>query len=447
MSIKTVDADPTKDFFVHTLTKDVTLTECIMDLLDNSIDGARNHLARTRKDPSGRLDQYRVDIETRQDRFVVRDNCGGIPLTVAEKYAFRFGRVEDPHGESVSSIGLYGIGMKRAMLKIGERISVESATENESFKLDWNVPNWMKSDNWSLTLDAGGDYPLGTSISISDMPIPISKRLNDGNFIAELAGSIARDYSFIMRKGFSVFINGVVIKPYVFEVVVGEGFEPYKEVITIDGVQVDITAGMSAPPPDDISTDAFEYEPSTKADVYGWFILCNDRVVVAADKSVKTIWGRIIGGKRFTTWHPQYYGFLGIVNFRSTDPGKLPWTSTKRNIDDSDPVFQRTIRPMVEATIPFIQYTSDRRMDLQKAHEKEKAAQRQQIESVPVNREMKVPTYEEKPTRVRRVSIQYTKPEDLVRKVSKSLTGRSSASAAEVGRKTFDYYVDLEGIE
>ena len=33
-------ANPTKEFFVRMLTRDITVDDCILDLIDNSVDGA-----------------------------------------------------------------------------------------------------------------------------------------------------------------------------------------------------------------------------------------------------------------------------------------------------------------------------------------------------------------------------------------------------------------------
>ena len=35
-----VGANPTKAFFVTMITRDITLEDCILDLIDNSVDGA-----------------------------------------------------------------------------------------------------------------------------------------------------------------------------------------------------------------------------------------------------------------------------------------------------------------------------------------------------------------------------------------------------------------------
>src|SRR5690349_10409695 len=95
MSSSTADAKPTKDFFVSVLVKDISLVPAIIDLVDNSVDGARR-LRSVSTDPSNTdsFDGLEVKIDTRRNRFRISDNCGGIPVEVAEQYAFRFGRDE-----------------------------------------------------------------------------------------------------------------------------------------------------------------------------------------------------------------------------------------------------------------------------------------------------------------------------------------------------------------
>src|ERR1700688_3958157 len=106
-----IDASPTKDFFISMLIKDIGTTRAIIDLVDNCVDGAR------RLRPNGEYDGLRVDIETDDGHFEIRDNCGGVPVNLARNYAFRFGRPTEmaatPH-----SVGQFGVGMKRALFKL-----------------------------------------------------------------------------------------------------------------------------------------------------------------------------------------------------------------------------------------------------------------------------------------------------------------------------------------
>src|SRR5437870_1007731 len=97
-----IDAAPTKDFFISMLVKDIQLVRAIADLVDNSADGAR------RLKGDGPYDGLTVRIEARPDVFRIQDNCGGISIDLARKYAFRFGRPADmpPLKHSVGQFGV-----------------------------------------------------------------------------------------------------------------------------------------------------------------------------------------------------------------------------------------------------------------------------------------------------------------------------------------------------
>ena len=109
-------ANPTKAFFVSMITRDITLEDSILDLIDNSVDGAwRSEGSR----PMGLADDtdlsaYSISIAASTDQFSITDNCGGMTLDDAKAHAFSFGRqASEEYNEY--SIGVYGIGMKRAL--------------------------------------------------------------------------------------------------------------------------------------------------------------------------------------------------------------------------------------------------------------------------------------------------------------------------------------------
>ena len=125
-----IDAHPAKAFFVDMITRDIELPDAILDLLDNCIDGAQ------RLGPKGGERPYEgrwAKIEFNEKEFTIEDNCGGIPLDIAKEYAFRMGRPPTVKTSKPGSIGVYGIGMKRAIFKLGTSCVVHSFTRNESF--------------------------------------------------------------------------------------------------------------------------------------------------------------------------------------------------------------------------------------------------------------------------------------------------------------------------
>jgi hypothetical protein len=123
-----IDVSPTKDLFITMLVKDIDLIDAIVDMVDNCVDGARR--IRGKEDYEGLW----VRIDVAGDHFTIDDNCGGIPVDVARRYAFKFGRPEGaeptPH-----SVGRFGIGMKRALFKLGRQFSIESTAKSSHFSL------------------------------------------------------------------------------------------------------------------------------------------------------------------------------------------------------------------------------------------------------------------------------------------------------------------------
>jgi hypothetical protein len=87
-------ANPTRSFFVTMITRDISLEDCILDLIDNGVDGAWRGAGSR---PIGLaadadLSKYSIAIHVSPDRFSIVDNCGGMTLDDAINHAFSFGR-------------------------------------------------------------------------------------------------------------------------------------------------------------------------------------------------------------------------------------------------------------------------------------------------------------------------------------------------------------------
>lgn len=138
-----IDASATKDFFINILIRDIDLAEAIVDLVDNSVDGAR------RLRGSGDLTGLYVHLNLSEVIFSITDNCGGMDADTARKYAFRFGR-NSLNPKTKHSVGQFGVGMKRAIFKLGNIINLTSITQATKFTVDLNVRAWKNEPNWDL---------------------------------------------------------------------------------------------------------------------------------------------------------------------------------------------------------------------------------------------------------------------------------------------------------
>lgn len=125
---ETVKASPSKVFFVSMLTRDIDLEDAVLDLLDNCVDGVVRTLAEMPEsaDSETPYEGYWARITASPDEFAILDNCGGIPKDIAKNSAFMLGRADLDRDKDVATVGMYGIGMKRALFKMGRRSKVIS---------------------------------------------------------------------------------------------------------------------------------------------------------------------------------------------------------------------------------------------------------------------------------------------------------------------------------
>ena len=368
--MQSINAAPTKSFFVDMLTRDIDLKDAILDLLDNCVDG----IQRTLRDEGGEVEDpdlpyegFWADIELSDKGFKISDNCGGIPLEVARRYAFRMGKPRDiSDDDDIATIGTYGIGMKRAIFKMGQSAEVRSQTEQEAFKV-LIQPDWLVSDqSWDLPIEATKNFleEPGTIVKVRSLKPEISTQLGAKSFQAELSKEIEALYSYIMAKGLEITVNKkpVKAKPLVLQ---WEGVKkltdpetqaiaPYLYEGQEEDVEVKIAVGFHRKQP---SADEIENAESPKrrtSDTAGWTIVCNDRVVVANDKTILTGWGE----SGIPKYHPQYIAISGVVNFKSNDARKLPLTTTKRGIDASSELYLHVKERMREGLRLFTTYTN-----------------------------------------------------------------------------------------
>ncbi len=358
-----VSARPVKSFFVTMLTRDITLEEAILDLLDNCVDGILRSKLRDGPKP---YQGYWAKIEFAADSFSISDNCGGIPWKLHE-YAFRMGRDPDRPTDTPHSVGVYGIGMKRALFKMGKDCLISTQNGNDQYEVEIK-PDWIADqENWQLPVRkaATAKDEDGTLIVVGELYPGIAKRFGEEAqlFQTGLETMISNHYAFIIDKGLKVTVNGDLIAPKPIRLIFDEnamvhegvGILPFIfKTATSDGVEVFLTVGFTRPIPSQNEIVSEQGEKRYSSQDAGWTVLCNDRAVVFSDRTELTGWGEP-GLPRF---HTQFIAISGIVEFRSDDPSKLPTTTTKRGIDAASPLYLQIKIKMHEGLKIFTDYTN-----------------------------------------------------------------------------------------
>lgn len=357
-----VDALPMKSFFVSMLTRDIQLEDAILDLLDNCIDGIlRSNIGSNDLPYQG----FKADIEFGTEDFTITDNCGGIPWKLHE-YAFRMGPAPlEKHERPPGSVGVYGIGMKRALFKMGEHCLISTRNANDQYEVEIDS-DWMGNEQqWRIpTRPATKDMEYeGTTIYVSELHPGISETFGLGSrlFTQVLYRTIAWHYAYIIEKGFEVTINGRKVTPRTTKILFdqhgntgAQTIEPFVFEAHYDDVEVYLAVGFTRPIPSENDIKDEQEAVRHSSVNAGWTILCNGRAVVFCDRSELTGWGEA----NVPRYHTQFIAISGIVEFKSEDPSKLPTTTTKRGIDASHPLYLQVKNKMREGMRVFTSYTN-----------------------------------------------------------------------------------------
>lgn len=340
-----IEGNPTKKFFIEMITRDISIEDAIIDLLDNSIDGAN------RINPSN-YSGLNIYLTVNKDYFEIKDNCGGFSIDTAKRYAFRFGRPEDaPQGNG--TVGRFGIGMKRSLFKIGKNFIVESQSKQDAFKVEVDVDDWSKKvrtiknedgtsdiiDDWSFTyieIPNTGKAD-GTSISITNLNSEVGNLFADEGFLTTLADNIQKLLNFSLQKGLTIHLNGKPLSGKRVELLLSNNTTPYHIEGIINNVRYKLIAGVGG-----------IGEPKLS----GWYIYCNNRLVLEADTSSITGWGV----QPIPKWHINYVMFRGILFLDSEETLNLPLTTTKKGIDATSEVYKAILPLMKNGMIKVFEF-------------------------------------------------------------------------------------------
>jgi hypothetical protein len=364
--IKSVPGSPAKNFFVNMLTRDIELHDAVLDLLDNCVDGVWRTLSdKNKAKAKGCLAGFWADIHFSPQKFTIEDNCGGIPWEIAKKYAFKMGKpeaFEKPEG----TIGLVGIGMKRAMFKLGRECLVHSHHRKDSFMV--SVPQeWFDENNLDWDFPAEREDPIsdnyGTIIEITHLIGSVATAFEQGSsFRLAFPDRIGESYSYLIDMGFKISVNGVAVTRKPLRIFFedpkhkpkwGGLIQPYVFSGKFGSVDVFFAIGYRSALRTQEEMDE-DREGAFAAKNAGWTVVCNDRVVLSNDQSILTGWG--FGG--VPGFHTQFSCIAGIVEFSSENTFDLPLTTTKRGIDSGKELYTIIRSRMQEATKYFTRHTN-----------------------------------------------------------------------------------------
>ena len=338
--------------------------------------------------------------------------------------------------------------------KIGKKITIESSTRDTYFKIEINVESWKQNeDSWDFDLTEkreGFEIGLGygTKIVITDLYETSKLLFNDNSYLNVLKKEIELENWYNISKGMYIEINNVKLEAKNLSIKedeeiglkIGRWQHEYP-----DGVNVRIICGIG--------------ERGKKEDG-GWYIFCNDRLILAAEQTSVTGWTgggrRVQGGPEY---HGQYERFRGFVFFESQNPSYFPWNTAKTGLNPEHPLYLNVKSKMIDMMKDVIAFLNNlkgekdgqgrgKNLPLSQTEKKLETAKSFSLRDVAVKtlKETKFSAPETiKPNKVipqsNVVVINYEVDTEQFNTVSTLL---NTTDPKEVGLKTFIYYLNNE---
>jgi len=340
--------------------------------------------------------------------------------------------------------------MKRAFFKLGSNIHIKSVAPTSEFQLTIDVNKWQKEtgNNWQFEFDnntlreniTNEEQSLGLEITITQLSDDSKTSFVDKTFIDRLQKEIALEHMLNINKGLIIDVNGADLTANQITLVNDDLIKPTYWEKTGDGESVKILAGISAKDGDD----------------GGWYIFCNDRLIVAKDQTSETVWTGA-KGDGVPKYHAQYHRFRGYAFFEANDSSKLPWNTTKTGMDMDSPYYKEVRQRMITMSRQVMGLLDKLKEEKEKGNPQDsqnlnKAVEKSLNSPKPVlevlkesrtlNNSFHFPTALFNPLKKSNsIKITYQVSSERYEAVKQTIGEENST---EVGLKTFDYYYNNE---
>lgn len=335
--IDIIDATPSKRLY-RSIIADYGLNTALCELVDNAYDcwksGARASL------------KIEITIDTAQQRICIIDNAGGVKESELSKLI-------SPGSSSLTgdevSIGVFGVGSKRAVVALSQLVHISSRFENEkTYRLEYS-DEWLNDPDWHLP------YYLIPNIDANTTKIDLSNlrfQIRDSD-VEALRDHLGSTYAKILKTGgIEINLNTSPVQEVMYEnwAFPGEAkptcFE--KRISTSerkDSVIFRITGGLA------ISGGSVGGD-------YGVFFYCNNRLVAKAVKSIEVGFASGLAGIP----HPRMSLARVIVEFIGPS-AEMPWNSSKSGINYNHHVFMSVRDDIIQTVKTYTRHSKSLQED------------------------------------------------------------------------------------
>ena len=176
------------------------------------------------------------------------------------------------------------------------------------------------------------------------------RKFSDPDYGREILKDIGARYGKFLDKGLRLKVNRAYAENSIVGMRDNSYFHEDPRIMEFDGVKIYMEIGQHEKHHFTIEEG---YDKSVNPNLtqdYGWTIFCNDRAILMYDRTPKTGWTK--------TFHNEFYGMVGRVNFVSQDPALLPWNTLKTDVDTNNKVFIEALSHMATLSKKWRQFAS-----------------------------------------------------------------------------------------
>jgi Histidine kinase-, DNA gyrase B-, and HSP90-like ATPase len=310
--IDILDATPSKRIF-HSIIADYDLNRSICELVDNGLDV----WVRGKRAKAITID---IALDKTQQTIRVEDNAGGLPKS---DLRFIVGPGETGTAPTDETIGIFGVGTKRAVVALAQDVRISTRFHREKTHQIAFDDLWLDDPSWELPVYEVSEIPEGrTIVELQKLRLPITDER-----ITHLKDHLRTTYAkFLVTQGITLKLNGEILSSLFFE---NWAYPPkysprrYTGKLTAEygEVRVEALAGLIR-------------ESSPAAGEYGVYFYCNDRLIARALKTFDVGFTKGLAGLP----HPKVSLTRVLVSLKG-DARDMPWNSSKSDISTKHPVF------------------------------------------------------------------------------------------------------------
>lgn len=320
---ETISAVPSKRIY-RSIISDYGLKTSICELIDNAFDawfttGEKNDL------------DVEIHIDVDPQTILFKDNSGGVARGELRKLI-------SPGESSISgqdsTIGVFGVGCKRAAVAIANHVRITTRKgNNKTFRISFD-DEWLKSDSWDLPICEAPEVSANTTeFFLTNLRFHISK-----SDVIDLKNHLEATYAYLLQeKRISIRLNGEKIGSYTFENwAYPPSFEPrqfnkrVKPENRNETIKFSILSGLTI-------------EGGSVGGDYGVFIYCNRRMIGRALRTPELGFIKGIAGVP----HPRM-SLARILVFFDGPSDLMPWNSSKSDINCNHFLFQSLRNDILE---------------------------------------------------------------------------------------------------